>query len=267
MRASPADGTVRMRIALLADLHANREAGEACLAKLRKLGFDRAVVLGDIVGYGADPEWAIDATQTLIAEGGAAIYGNHDETVARDAVPDAAATKNASQKHPHAQIAIDWTRDRLSAAQRAFLADLPASIDDDDRLYVHANAWAPLQWGYIANELAAAQSMAATQRRITFCGHVHEPALYHSQIDRTARHFAPQPGVATPLLSSRRWLALPGSCGQPRDGNPAACCAVYDTDRRTLTTLRVPYDHHRAAEKIVAAGLPDALAKRLIEGA
>ncbi len=265
-----------MRIALLADLHANRESGEACLTKLRKLGFDRAVVLGDLVGYGADPEWAVETVQSLVAAGGAAVYGNHDEAVMREpasrgAAKDAVASSSSpqhipAQKHPHAQAAIDWTRDRLSPTQRAFLADLPVSIEDEDRLYVHANAWAPLQWGYIGNALAAKQSMAATAQRVTFCGHVHEPALYHTQIGGGAGYFAPQPGVTMPLIGSRRWLALPGSCGQPRDGNPAACCAIYDTERRTLTTLRVPYDHHRAAEKIVAAGLPEALAKRLIEG-
>ncbi len=250
-----------MRIALLADLHANREATEACLSKLRKLGFDRAVLLGDIVGYGADPEWAVDTAQRLVDDGAMAIYGNHDEAVLRDARADA-----QSQKHVDAQAAIDWTRTRLSDAQRAFLTALPASIEDEDRLYVHANAWAPLQWGYISNALAAAQSIAATKQRVTFCGHVHEPALYHSQPEGGTRHFAPVPGVAMPLLDSRRWLALPGSIGQPRDGNPAACCALYDTARGTLTTLRVAYDHHTAARKITEAGLPATLAKRLTEG-
>lgn len=266
-----------MRIALLADLHANREAGEACLRALRKRGFDRAIVLGDIVGYGADPAWAIDTVQALVAEGGGAVYGNHDEAVlderaadAESATPAAAAPHAAkpipAQKHPDAQRVIEWTRARLSPAQRAFLAGLPLSIEEDDRLYVHANAWAPRQWGYIGNALAAAQSMAATERRITFCGHVHEPALYHSLIGGGARYFQPQAGVAMPLPHSRRWLALPGACGQPRDGNPAACCALYDSARRSLTTLRVAYDHHRAADKIVAAGLPPELARRLIEG-
>lgn len=250
-----------MRIALLADLHANREAGEACLAKLRRIGFDRVVVLGDIVGYGGDPGWAVGTVQALVAAGGAAVLGNHDEAVVRSAQADA-----ATQRHPHAQAAIAWTRDRLDDAQRAFLAGLPASIEDDDRLYVHANAWAPLQWGYVANPMAAAQSLAATRQRVTFCGHVHEPALYHSQPGGGARHFAPVPGVAMPLIASRRWLAVPGSCGQPRDGNPAACCALYDATRGTLTTLRVAYDHHAAADRILAAGLPGSLARRLVEG-
>ncbi len=250
-----------MRLALLADLHANREAVDACLAKLRRLGFDRAVILGDIVGYGADPEWTVDTVRTLVADGGLAIYGNHDKAVLRSAQDDTASTK-----HPHAQVAIDWTRSRLDDTQRAFLAALPLRIEDEDRLYVHANAWAPQQWGYISNALAAAQSIAATPQRVTFCGHVHEPALYHSQPGGGARHFTPSPGTSMPLIGSRRWLALPGSVGQPRDGNPAACCALFDTAKGTLTTLRVAYDHHTAARKIVAAGMPESLAQRLVEG-
>ncbi|TXH77240.1 MAG: metallophosphoesterase [Lysobacteraceae bacterium] len=248
-----------MRLALLADLHANREATEACVSKLRKLGFDRMVILGDIVGYGADPEWTVDTAQRMVADGAIAVHGNHDEAIWSPRGDDA-------PMHSHAQAAVAWTRDRLSASQVTFLSQLPVSVDDDDRLYVHANAWAPKQWGYVANELAAAKSMAATAMRVTFCGHVHEPALYHSQSTGGARHFSPTPGIAVPLIGSRRWLALPGSVGQPRDGHAAACCALYDTARHALTLLRVAYDHHAAARKITQAGLPQALAQRLIEG-
>ena len=250
-----------MRLAIFADIHANRHAFSACLDVARVRGAERFVCLGDIVGYGADPEWTVDTVRTLVADGGFAIYGNHDEAVLRSVQDDAASTK-----HPHAQAAIEWTRGRLDDTQRAFLAALPLRIEDDDRLYVHANAWAPQQWGYISNALAAAQSIAATPQRVTFCGHVHEPALYHSQPGGGARHFTPSPGTAMPLIGSRRWLALPGSVGQPRDGNPAACCGLFDTAKGTLTTLRVAYDHHTAARKIVAAGMPESLARRLVEG-
>ena len=249
-----------MRIALLADLHANREATEACLAKLRRLGYDRLVLLGDLVGYGADPEWMLDSAQAWIADGALAVLGNHDDDVLH------ADDRASAGKHPDARVALAWTRRRLDAAQRRFLETLPLSIEDDDRLYVHANAWAPAQWGYVANALAAAQSMRATAQRITFCGHVHQPALYHSESDGSARHFAPTPGVAMPLLASRHWLALPGAVGQSRDGNPAACCGLYDTTRGALTLLRVAYDHHAAAAKILAAGLPASLAARLNAG-
>lgn len=246
-----------MRIALLADLHANREAVEACVARLRRLGYDRLVLLGDFVGYGADPAWLVDFVRDEVARGAIAVQGNHDA---------AAADGSTAQMHADAAAAIAWTAGQLDTGQRAFLRALPLQVRDDDRLYVHANAWAPSQWGYVDSRLAATRSLAATDACVTFCGHEHVPALYHSHPVGTAAHFAPHPGFAVPLLDSRRWLAVVGSCGQPRDGNPAASCALLDTHAGTMTFLRVPYDHAAAAAKILTAGLPAVFADRLMHG-
>jgi diadenosine tetraphosphatase ApaH/serine/threonine PP2A family protein phosphatase len=108
--------------------------------------------------------------------------------------------------------------------------------------------------------------MHATDCRLTFCGHMHVPALYHLSEIGKAGDFAPTPGTAVPLSEQRRWLAVPGSAGQPRDGDPAACYAMFDTAARTLAFHRVPYDHDGAAAKVRAAGLPAVLAERLIHG-
>ena len=245
-----------MRIGLLADLHANREAVEACFECLEDAGCTRYVFLGDLVGYGADPAWVVDFVREQVAQGSPAVIGNHDA---------AAATLAGGAMHDQAEAAIAWTRAQLDRGQLDFLAGLPSSVTEDDRLYVHANAWAPTEWAYVRNPLAAARSLAATDARLTFCGHVHEPALYHAR-DGGAGHFSPTPGVAIPLAGTRRWLAIPGSCGQPRDHDPAAACAWFDTDSARLTFLRIPYDHARAAAKIRAAGLPEAFAARLGEG-
>jgi diadenosine tetraphosphatase ApaH/serine/threonine PP2A family protein phosphatase len=105
--------------------------------------------------------------------------------------------------------------------------------------------------------------MAATQCRLTFCGHMHEPQLYHMGPDWRAAAFTPTPGVAIPLSTQRRWLCIPGSVGQPRDGSPAACSALFDTDTRRLTFYRIPYDVAAAAAKIRSAGLPENLGIRL----
>ena len=245
-----------MRIALLADLHANREAVDACLRRLDALGHDRLVVLGDLVGYGADPAWVVDAVREAQSRGAIVVRGNHDE----------AATQAPSERmHADARRAIDWTRGRLDHDQCAWLRALPLSVRDEGRLYVHANAHAPERWGYVNSRLAAGRSLDATDAWISFCGHEHAPALYHTQPGQAA-HFAPHPGFAIPLAAARRWLAIPGACGQPRDGNPAAACALFDASARTLTFLRVPYDHQSAAAKIEAAGLPNAFAQRLRTG-
>lgn len=246
-----------MRLAFFADLHANREAFEACLRRLGKVGYDRAVILGDIVGYGADASWTVDTVQRMVDDGAVCVLGNHDEAAVRGA------TEHMNAK---AREAIEWTHRQLDAAQLAFLENLPLAVTDDDRLYVHANAWNPGHWGYVDDARMAARSLAATPQRITFCGHVHEPAVYHARPGMDAGAFVPRGDFPIPLAASQRWLAIPGSVGQPRDGNPAACCAWLDTDRGTLTCLRVPYDHHAASARILAAGLPPSFAARLAEG-
>lgn len=248
-----------MRIGLLADLHANREAVEACMEALQQAGCTRHAFLGDLVGYGGDPGWVVDRVRAWLAEGSVAVLGNHDQ---------AACSEPADNLHMNAQAqaAIEWTRRQLDPDQLDFLRSLPLQVQEADRLYVHANAWAPQGWSYIASRLAASRSLAATSQRLTFCGHVHDPALYYSQ-PGDAAHFDPHPGIAIPLLPARHWLAIPGACGQPRDGNPAAACAWLDTDTDRLTFLRVPYDHERAAARVREAGLPDALAVRLLTGA
>ena len=246
-----------MRIGLLADLHANREAVEACLDELREAGCTRWVFLGDLVGYGADPGWVVDCVRDHVEAGAHAVLGNHDE---------AALAAGSAPMHGEAEAAMAWTRTRLDQAQKAFLGGLPLTIHDEDRFYAHANAWDPGGWAYVHNRLAAARSLSATRERLSFCGHVHEPALYHD-LEGGAGHFSPRRGTAIPLSGARRWLVIPGSCGQPRDRDPAACCAHYDTAGAQLTFLRVPYDHETAAAKIRAAGLPAAFADRLVAGA
>ena len=165
-----------------------------------------------------------------------------------------------------ARDAVVWTRAQLSQDQLAFLADLPMQVVQQDRLYVHANAYDPPRWEYIQGRLEAMRSLQATDCRYTFCGHMHEPMLYHLSSIGKAGEFKPVAGVPIPLLTNRQWLTIPGSCGQPRDGNPAACYAVFDTEASELTFQRVPYDFDAAGERIRAAGLPARLAQRLAVG-
>ncbi len=242
-----------MRIALMGDIHSNREAFAACLAHARDAGAVRHVLLGDYVGYGADPEWVIATVMALVAQGAVAIAGNHDRAIA-----DGPGGMNVN-----AASAIGWTRDRLDAGARDFLSGLPLSAEDEDRLYVHADASAPGHWRYVENAAMAASSLAATRQRVTFCGHVHVPTIYG---EATTNGVHPVAGISVPLAIPHRWLAVVGSVGQPRDRNPAAAYSIYDTSSAELTCMRVPYDVDAAAAKIRAAGLPEMLAARLSLG-
>ncbi len=246
-----------MKFAVITDIHANREALEAVLAHARGHEVQRHAFLGDLVGYGADPGWVVDCVREHAARGDVVVQGNHDAAV----VSGAGLTMRAEVLH-----VIDWTRAQLNPVQINFLATLPLVQETGEVLFVHANAYQPSAWGYIEGRAEAARSMRATRRRITFCGHMHEPRLYHLTTHGNAGEFVPPPGTVIPLLAPRRWLVIPGAAGQPRDGDPAASYAVFDDERVEITCWRVPYDHERASAKVSAAGLPEALATRLIDG-
>ena len=245
-----------MLLALFSDIHANRQAFAACLDTARARGAQRLIFLGDFVGYGGDPEWVVETAIALIADGAVAVRGNHDQ-----AISTPSETMNAE-----AQVAIEWTRDRLSAAQRRFLADLPLALEEEDRLYVHSEASQPERWRYVQGTPDAARSMIATSAHATFCGHIHKPALYSMSATAKMTGFVPVAGVPINLLRGRQWLAVLGSVGQPRDRNPAAAFALYDTATREITFCRVPYDVEAAAQRIRDCGLPLWLAERLFIG-
>ncbi len=200
-----------MLLAVFTDIHANRQAFGACLDFARARGAERIICLGDVVGYGADPEWTVEKVMDLVEHGAIAVRGNH-------------------------------------------------------RLYVHSEASHPAKWRYVQTTSDAARSIAATTARITFCGHIHVPALYSMSAVAKMTSFVPTSGVPVQLLSGRHWLAVLGSVGQPRDGDPAASFAMFDTLSREITYCRVAYDVEAAAKRISDNGLPHWLADRLSAG-
>jgi predicted phosphodiesterase len=249
-------GAEPMRLGLLADIHANREALEACLDRLSRERIDRLVLLGDIVGYGADPVFTLETAMRLQGEGALVLRGNHDQ-----AVFDPEEKMNAV-----ATAAMDWTRRQLSPEHAGWLRSLPYTHRLGDVLFTHANAWTPQDFDYTRNAMEAERNLRATDAAIVFCGHTHVAALYHAAPMRPPTHFRPLPGTTVPLVSQMRWVGVIGAVGQPRDGGSAAACAVYDVDQRQITFLRVAYDAGKASGKVLAAGLPASLAERLLKG-
>ncbi len=245
-----------MRLAFFADIHANRQAFAACLDAARADDAERFICLGDYVGYGADPEWTVETVMGLVEQGALAVRGNHDTAIG----------SSAESMNAEAQAAIEWTRGRLSAPERKFLSELPLTREEDDRLYVHSDASQPAKWRYVRSAADAGRSLIATDAHVTFCGHIHRPALYSMSVTGKMTSFIPISGVKVQLLPGRRWLAVLGSVGQPRDGDPAACFAMFDTASREITYCRVPYDVDAAAARIRENGLPPSLADRLFVG-
>jgi diadenosine tetraphosphatase ApaH/serine/threonine PP2A family protein phosphatase len=245
----------RVLLALLSDIHANRQAFAACLEAARAQGAERLVLLGDLVGYGGDPEWVVDTAMALVEQGAIAVRGNHDSAIA-----------HSESMNPAARAAIDWTRERLSATQRDFLAGLPLTYEEEGRLYVHAEASRPARWRYVQSADDAAVSMLATAAQITFCGHIHQPVLYSMSTTRKMTSLVPTTGIPVHLLEGRQWLAVAGSVGQPRDDNPSAAFLTFDTQSREITYCRVAYDIEMAQRRIRDGGLPEWLAERLAWG-
>jgi diadenosine tetraphosphatase ApaH/serine/threonine PP2A family protein phosphatase len=230
------------RIGLFADLHSNLEAFEAGMAKAEELGVTRMVFLGDLVGYNADP---------------CAVLGNHDEAVFKD---------NSASMNVNAQAAIEWTKSQLNADQVQFLKDLPMIIHEEDICFTHASAHQPADWNYVTDSMSAWQCVQASGKAYTFVGHAHEQALFYQSAVGKLIRFAPYPGDAVPVMRHRQWVGVVGSLGQPRDGNPEACFAVFEPETEALTFHRLQYDQFKAAEKVRRAGLPEELANRLITG-
>ncbi|WP_395540054.1 metallophosphoesterase family protein [Neotabrizicola sp. sgz301269] len=245
-----------MRIAVLTDIHANREAFEAVLADLEDRDIGRIAILGDVVGYGPDPVWCVQRVQSLMKTGAVCLRGNHDNAAA-------GAEESMSQ---NARKAMDWTLGQLDAGAKAFLGRLPLTVAEGEVQYVHASADAPGDWNYIRNDIRAVPSFRASTARILLCGHVHVPLLVSCDRSGQVRAQSFRSGLPVPLIRSRRWLAVIGAVGQPRDGHAQAGYAILDLDTDELTFRRVAYDVMRTAEKIRAAGLPPDLAQRLMAG-
>ena len=248
-----------MRLAILSDIHANLPAFEAVLADIAAAEVDETWCLGDVVGYGAQP----DECAALVRERcSVCLVGNHD-LAALDEL-------DISAFSPAASAAVRWTQEAMSATTNEFLSALePAETDHEVALY-HASPRDPV-WEYVLWPDQAAECIRAQERRVSLVGHSHV-ALFFALADEgggSPRQDArgAQAGAGTSLEIGRgRWLINPGSVGQPRDGDARAAWLELDTDAWHAIYHRVDYDIDGAADAIVAAGLPEHLARRLYVG-
>ncbi len=249
-----------MRIAVITDVHSNYLALQACLDHAARVGVDQFALLGDFVGYGAEPDRVVDVIAGLHAKGAIVVRGNHEEAV----------LGNLAGFNPQAAESAVWTRAQLSARSHAFLAGLPLTRQLDWVLFAHASAQSPDRWIYIDSTRTAAGCLDAYPDgiRLGVFGHVHRQLLFQrGPADIAPGSFAPVPGAEVTLSRARLWAALAGSAGQPRDGNPAAAWLLLDLAREAVTFHRVAYDVATSARLILAAGLPAWFAQRLAAGA
>jgi predicted phosphodiesterase len=240
-----------MRIAVLSDIHSNLVALDAVLAHLGTV--DAIWHLGDVVGYGPEPDAVVERLASLGAVG---VRGNHD----------AAATGGPEIEYfnPEARAAMEWTRARITDTTRAWLAALPEQRVEGDVTLVHGSPRDPI-WEYVTSLAVARAGIAVLTTTLGLHGHTHVPVAF-AMSDGHLEVIAPSDGFAVDL-GDRVALVNPGSVGQPRDGDPRASYLVLDVEARSVEWHRVEYDIAAVMTAMRADGLPDRLAERLRHGA
>ena len=239
-----------MRLAVLSDIHANLAALTAVRDDLPEI--DQLWVLGDIVGYGPQPNEVVRLLQEM---GARSVLGNHDGA--------AIGTVNPRDFNPDAAAAIRWTAENLDDNARAYLATLPEVRREDELTAVHGSPRDPT-WEYITNTAIAADNFGAFETQLCLFGHTHLPIIFQDGGDGVEVVRA-TPGTEIDL-GKQRALVNPGSVGQPRDGNPATSYLLLDTDANVVEFRRLGYDLAETQRLMGEANLPPRLIERLSWG-
>jgi diadenosine tetraphosphatase ApaH/serine/threonine PP2A family protein phosphatase len=232
-----------MRIAIISDIHANVEALRKVMERITLLEPDRIYCLGDIVGYGPHPNECIEMIRK---DCHGIVAGNHDVAVAGDT--------SLERFDGPGRKAIRWTREKISDANRRFLAGLPLRIVEDDITYVHSSPADEASWIHLSSWTELERAFGAFTTRLCFVGHSHVPFI------------AGEDGSVGNFDASTRMIINVGSVGQPRSGSPDAVFGFLDTTKWTYEINDVPYNVEAAAEAVRKASLPSVLARRLLVG-
>lgn len=245
-------GSQGMKYGIFSDIHGNLEALEAVLSKMDELKVERRVCLGDVVGYGPNPNECVELVKT---KADLAILGNHDSV--------ALGWEASESFNFYARRAIEWTREVLSTESQDYLKGLRYLEAEGDLCFVHASPHSPADWYYITDLEDAADSFNFFRERICFIGHSHYPVIVVKENDQSFRisdtcTYQPRPG--------ERLLVNDGSVGQPRDRNPQASFAICDSESGFVEVVRVDYDVKATQGKMRDLGFADFLIHRLEEG-
>jgi diadenosine tetraphosphatase ApaH/serine/threonine PP2A family protein phosphatase len=236
-----------MAIAILSDIHANLEALNTVLASIKEKEITSIYCLGDIVGYGPNPNECVNLVRENCQN---VLVGNHDFA--------AIGRTDVEYFNKYAKAAAYWTRSHLSAENKEYLSYLPFTHQNDQMLMVHASPTNPAHWYYVLNPYDAQIEMQAFSQPLCFIGHSHVPLIY-SETDVYK-------AVAMKLEKKQKYIVNVGSVGQPRDGNHQACYCIYKPEEHAIEYVRLEYDVQKTYAKIIKEGLPAFLAERLLKG-
>lgn len=241
-----------MRYIIFSDLHSNLEALNQFEKEIATIAHDKLVCLGDIVGYGADPnpcvDWVRDNADFTVA-------GNHDW--------GAVEKTDISKFNSYAFKSCLWTREVLTKKNKDFLRSLALNHEEDSVYWVHASPYDPESWHYVTSKTGAMRHFESFEAPLCFVGHSHKPVILEQTADGEVNDYVSDIWDIKP---QNRYIFNDGSLGQPRDGNPDPAFMIYDSEEKTVQVRRFEYDLASAQGKIRDNGLPEYLAERLAEG-
>jgi predicted phosphodiesterase len=232
-----------MRLAIISDIHSNLEALTKALEVIDRHSVDTIICLGDIVGYGANPNECIELVRKRCS---AVIKGNHEYAIER--------VSQTEFFTEDARAAIIWTQKQLTEKNYEYLLTLPLAHREDDGYFVHASPCKPAEWTYILGHSDASSTFHCFSEEICFIGHTHTPAIFSAG------------GRSKRVTKGERYLVNVGSIGQPRDRNSELSFGIFDTGAWAYENIRSPYDVETAARKIFSTSLPPKLGQRLFMG-
>jgi predicted phosphodiesterase len=241
-----------MKIAVVSDIHSNLEALEAVEKAIDGVGVDAIYFVGDVVGYGPDPN---ACTMWIMENADIAVMGNHDAAALGEI--------DIENFNPNAKKAIMWNSDQMEGWAFDYIKTLPMVASQNGVTVVHANPQEPESWNYIFSLWDAERNFSYFESDFCFVGHSHQSVTVGME---ESGQVSVLPGDSFTVDAGTRYLINVGSVGQPRDGNPEACFGLLDTDKGIFAIHRAPYEFKITQEKMVKAGLPKSLADRLAEG-
>ena len=236
-----------MRAAFISDIHGNLEALEVVLKYIDEQEIDRIYCLGDVVGYGPNPNECVDLVREKCR---VVLMGNHDYA--------AIGRANIDYFNEYARRAAYWTMEQLTDENHAYLTSLPFTHQNDEIIMLHASPTNPRHWYYVLSQHEAKIEMNAFIQPLCFIGHSHVPVIFSE-----SQMFREEVFICVP---GEKYIVNAGSTGQPRDGNPNSCFAVFDDEKRQIEYIRLKYNIQKTHKKIIKAGLPHFLAERLLKG-
>ena len=245
-----------MRYLIFSDIHSNLEAFNAVLSTVASYQIEKYVFLGDIVGYAANPNEVIDLLRTLKPM--ITIRGNHDKVVA--------GIENGDNFNLSARAAVSWARQQITVHNKTFLEQLPRGPIVVDECFQIVHGHPEEEDFYIFRRRDVRRVLNESKQWITFFGHTHFPIIYIQDYSNLSEEYPDVDNYCCSLSREKKYLINPGSVGQPRDSNPKASFAIFDSDTDTIEIKRIEYDIKSTQEKIQKAGLPEHLASRLSVG-